>query len=440
MIPEAKGGLPMNCKRLFSILFAALVVTLTARAASEPQILQTRPDIDARKVTLYVRPVGGATVESVRVGETEIGDAAITKDPGKTSLVTWILFDNSAAMPEAIREKAANLLLMLLGEKGRGEVHTFCTFSDRLQVKLRDSGSFTELKAQIDALEYVEQKTSLIHALREALTEEAARTGTAFARIVVISAGGDAVPSARETRALQADNIPVYTIGCPTESNADALRWMYDLSRRTRARSWDIDQAGAADIANIMRWEEIPLRVSLTLPESVSGDIALTFSDGTSASVANPIPDAPPEPDADGVPAWEIALCVLLIAALGIVGAVVFRARRPRARKKAVSVGENTSLTLFLRDTEHLDREFSAPLRGRVTIGRGTDNVIVLDYDQSISRTHCEIFAQNNAPWIQDSDSSGGTYVNGERVTNPVALPDGAIVRMGHVSYEVEAR
>ncbi len=430
----------MNCKRFFSIVFAALVVTLTARAASEPQILQTRPDIDARKVTLYVRPVGGATVEGVRVGETEIGDAAITKDPGKTSLVTWILFDNSEAMPEAARERAANLLLMLLGEKGRGEVHTFCTFSARLQVKLRDSGSFTELKAQIDALEYVGQKPNLIHALNKALTEEAARTGTAFTRIIVISTGGDAVPSVRETQALQADNIPVYTIGCPTESNADALRWMYDLSTRTRARSWDIDQAGAADIANIMRWEEIPLRVSLTLPENTSGDIVLTFSDGTSASVANPIPDAPPEaePEAVGVPVWEIVLCA--VVALGIVCAVVFRTRRPRARKKAVSSGENTSLTLFLRDTEHLDREFSAPLRGCVTIGRGADNVIVLDYDQSISRTHCEIFAQNNAPWIQDSDSSGGTYVNGKRVTDPVALPNGAIVRLGHVSYEVEAR
>ncbi|MBR2838011.1 MAG: hypothetical protein IKE55_04480, partial [Kiritimatiellae bacterium] len=85
---------------------------------------------------------------------------------------------------------------------------------------------------------------------------------------------------------------------------------------------------------------------------ALASDVVMrTFSDGTSASVANPIPDAPPEPDADGVPAWEIALCVLLIAALGIVGAVVFRTRRPRARKKAVSVGENTSLTLFLRDT-----------------------------------------------------------------------------------------
>ena len=438
----------MDCKRFFSILFAAVVLTLAARAASEPQILQMRPDIDARKVTLYVRPVGGATVDSVHVGGTEIEDAAITKDPGKTSLVTWILFDNSASMPEAIREKASNLLLMLLGEKGRGEIHTFCTFSDHLQVKLRDNGSFTELKAQIDALEYAEQKTSLIHALNEALTQEATRTGTAFVRIIVISTGGDSVPSARDTRTLwkllQANNIPVYTIGCPTDSNADILPWMYDLSTRTRARSWDIQKVGAADIANIMHWEEIPLRVSLTVPENTGGDIEVTFSDGTSASAANPIPDASaeaePVPGADGVPARDIALCVLLIAALGIGGVVVFLTRKPRVRKRTVSGGENTSLTLYLRDTEHLDREFSAPLRGCVTLGRGADNVIVLDYDQSISRTHCEIYAQDNAPWIQDSDSSGGTYVNGERVINPVPLPNGAIVRLGHVSYEVEAR
>lgn len=433
----------MNCKRFFFILLAALALTLSARA----EVLQQRSDADARKLTLYVRHPGGATVDAVRVGETVIEDAAITKDPGKTSLVTWILFDNSAAMPEEIRDKASDLLLMLLGEKGRGEVHTFCTFSEHLRVKLRDNGSFTELKEQVDALEYVEQKTNLVNALAEALTEESARPRTAFVRIIVISAGGDAVPSERDTRRLwkllEGNNIPVYTIGC----RADILPWMDDLSARTRARSWDIQEVGAADIANIMHWEEIPLRVSLTLPGDVSGDIELTFSDGASVRVANPIPptDAEPEPeavpDAAGVPAWEIALCAAVAAVIGG-GVLLWTRRRPAVppRKRTAPTGQDTSLTLYLKDTEHPEREFSAPLRGCVTVGRAPENRIVLDYDQSISRAHCQIYAQDNAPWIQDSDSSGGTYVNGERVLDPVPIPDGAIVRLGHVSYRVEAR
>ena len=445
----------MNRKRLFSVLCAVLLLSLTARAAPEPRILQRRFDPDTSRWTLYVLHPGGAKVSGVTVDGTEVADATLTRDPAKTPVVTWILFDNSEAVPEELRDAASDLLLTLLGEKGKSEVHTFCTFSDRLRVEVRESGSFTELKARIDALEYDGTEHNLVRALNAVMTEEEKRTGAVFARVILISPGGDSVPSGVMTRQLrdylQSNNIPIYTVGYRTGDNDAVLSWLYALSARTGARAWDIAETGASDIANIMHWEEIPVRVLLTAPGG--GEAEVTFDDGTSARITIPPtvaetetpPESIPEPvpentqSTDRFSVWWLALFTLLLLVLG--GAFALR-RYGGRRKSAPGIrirGENTSLILYLKDVQQPEREFSAPLQGRVSVGRSDGNQIVLNYDQSISRAHCEIAFQDNTLWIRDLDSTGGTFVDGERITGTVPLPVGATVRLGHVNYQVEA-
>ncbi|MBQ7682703.1 MAG: FHA domain-containing protein [Oscillibacter sp.] len=440
----------MNRKRLFSVLCAVLLLTIAARAASGPRILQRRFDPDTNRWTLYVLHPGGAKVGGVTVDGAEVADATLTRDPAKTPVVTWILFDNSDAVPDELRDAASDLLLTLLGEKGKSEVHTFCTFSDRLRVELRESGSFTELKERIDALEYDGKESNPVGALNAVLAEEEKRTGAVFARIILISPGGDSVPSGIATRQLrdylQSNNIPIYTVGYRTGDNDTVLSWLYALSARTGARAWDIDEVSASDIANIMHWEEIPVRVLLTAPDS--GEAEVTFDDGTSARTTIPptVAETPTPTESDPEPAqntdrfsvWWLALFALLFIVLG--GAFVLR--RGGRRKSAPGVrirGEDTSLTLYLKDMQQPEREFSAPLQGRVSVGRSDENKIVLNYDQSISRAHCEIAFQDNTLWVRDLDSSGGTRVDGERVTGTVPLPVGAVLRLGHVNYQVEA-
>ena len=440
----------MNRKRLFSVLCAVLLLTIAARAASGPRILQRRFDPDTNRWTLYVLHPGGAKVGGVTVDGAEVADATLTRDPAKTPVVTWILFDNSDAVPDELRDAASDLLLTLLGEKGKSEVHTFCTFSDRLRVELRESGSFTELKERIDALEYDGKESNPVGALNAVLAEEEKRTGAVFARIILISPGGDSVPSGIATRQLrdylQSNNVPSYTVGYRTGENDTVLSWLYALSARTGARAWDIDEVSASDIANIMHWEEIPVRVLLTAPDG--GEAEVTFDDGTSARTTIPptVAETPTPTESDPEPAqntdrfsvWWLALFALLFIVLG--GALVLR--RGGRRKSAPGVrirGEDTSLTLYLKDMQQPEREFSAPLQGRVSVGRSDENKIVLNYDQSISRAHCEIAFQDNTLWVRDLDSSGGTRVDGERVTGTVPLPVGAVLRLGHVNYQVEA-
>lgn len=67
---------------------------------------------------------------------------------------------------------------------------------------------------------------------------------------------------------------------------------------------------------------------------------------------------------------------------------------------------------------------------GKNTVGRKPDNDIVIS-DQSASRRHAEIFYQDNLLVIYDLKSTNGTFVNRERIKDPVVLRSGDQIRIG---------
>lgn len=499
----------MNIKRTLNALMIAVLLTLSALpmagAASEARILQQRmeqpQDLSDATLTLYVRHTGGAGISKVNVGGIDFEDAAIAENASETDLVTWILFDNSTAMPEELRAKATDLLNTLLDQKGRGEKYTFCTFSDKLSIKVRDSDDLSELRKYIDGLEYYDQPTYLMTALDEVLKDVADHLSdnegklVKFVRIVIISTGGGSVPTGTMLENLRnrltasrsaVSGVPIYAIGCSNGSNDEILQQMYELSRQTYARYWNMDDVGASDIAKIMRWEEIPLTASVVirdnerLPADTTQEITVTFDNDeiARASVLVPriIPVSKPV-DPDPLPIGMIILIVVIVLLLagGGVAAFLLLKRKPdpfestgdpvpiRTTPSAYdnnndvtdyadeddndatidifsSNEDNSYRTLYLKDMDSPDRQFSASLRNRVSIGRSPDNVISLGYDKSISRRHCEIYYQNGELWIQDLGSSGGTYIGSDRVVNAMELPNGSNIRLGHVNYRVEVR
>ena len=64
-----------------------------------------------------------------------------------------------------------------------------------------------------------------------------------------------------------------------------------------------------------------------------------------------------------------------------------------------------------------------------ITVGRGAENRIVLDND-SVSRRHCRTEKRNGQWYVVDLDSTNGTYVNDEQVTE-LALRRGDQVKIG---------
>lgn len=74
------------------------------------------------------------------------------------------------------------------------------------------------------------------------------------------------------------------------------------------------------------------------------------------------------------------------------------------------------------------------PLDHYTTIGRNEGNAIEID-DDFVSGSHAEIFFEQGAWWIQDLNSTNGTYLNSHRVGNRVELSNGDIVQFGRVRF-----
>ena len=78
----------------------------------------------------------------------------------------------------------------------------------------------------------------------------------------------------------------------------------------------------------------------------------------------------------------------------------------------------------------HTGEEFSLKA-GITTIGRSSDNVIVLSKDKEISRHHAILVHESGKFVVQDQNSLNGTFVNDQQITSPHYLKNGDSVLVG---------
>lgn len=72
----------------------------------------------------------------------------------------------------------------------------------------------------------------------------------------------------------------------------------------------------------------------------------------------------------------------------------------------------------------------------KITIGRVEDNTFPIA-DLSVSSHHCEILLQGNDVIVRDLNSTNGTYINGEKITE-AGLKPGQVLRLGQVELRLE--
>lgn len=72
----------------------------------------------------------------------------------------------------------------------------------------------------------------------------------------------------------------------------------------------------------------------------------------------------------------------------------------------------------------------------RTTIGRLDDNAFQLP-DQSVSSHHCEIILRGKEVVVKDLNSTNGSYINGEQITEKVLKP-GQVLRLGKIEMRLE--
>lgn len=78
--------------------------------------------------------------------------------------------------------------------------------------------------------------------------------------------------------------------------------------------------------------------------------------------------------------------------------------------------------------------------QNEITIGRDIGNTIVIN-DAEISRKHARLFAQAGGYVLEDTGSTNGTFVNGQRLMGPHLLRPGEVIFFGEtVSLAYEAQ
>jgi pSer/pThr/pTyr-binding forkhead associated (FHA) protein len=72
----------------------------------------------------------------------------------------------------------------------------------------------------------------------------------------------------------------------------------------------------------------------------------------------------------------------------------------------------------------------------KTTIGRLEDNSFQIP-EQSVSSHHCEILLKGNDVIVKDLNSTNGTFINGEKISEQPLKP-GQILRLGQIEVRLE--
>ncbi|MDO5707081.1 MAG: FHA domain-containing protein [Andreesenia angusta] len=74
------------------------------------------------------------------------------------------------------------------------------------------------------------------------------------------------------------------------------------------------------------------------------------------------------------------------------------------------------------------------PITGELTIGRVGRNEIILK-DPYVSKKHARIFSKGNSYFIEDLNSSNGTFVNNREVVEGTQIIHGDRIKIGQIEF-----
>ena len=72
----------------------------------------------------------------------------------------------------------------------------------------------------------------------------------------------------------------------------------------------------------------------------------------------------------------------------------------------------------------------------QIIVGRSPDSALVLDDTYSSAR-HARFYQSDGAWWVEDLDSTNGTYVGGQRISTPRQIAPGIPVVIGRTTMEL---
>ena len=83
------------------------------------------------------------------------------------------------------------------------------------------------------------------------------------------------------------------------------------------------------------------------------------------------------------------------------------------------------------------DSRYQIPLVQDIHIGRETQKYINLEHDKLMSRRHFHLIWQGLSLWIEDCNSTNGTYVEGIKISQKRRVHYGSKISAGYQSWEI---
>ena len=109
--------------------------------------------------------------------------------------------------------------------------------------------------------------------------------------------------------------------------------------------------------------------------------------------------------------------------------------RQLKTQIKLLSPEINNMLRLIPVEHEQIDAiEIK---QAEVIVGRDPNNRIYIP-DETISAQHCRIYFSDQQWWINDLNSTNGTYLNDEIIDRPCVVTDGDMIMFGQVKFSIQ--
>ena len=100
--------------------------------------------------------------------------------------------------------------------------------------------------------------------------------------------------------------------------------------------------------------------------------------------------------------------------------------------------GQDEICRITLTDIHSPEKFYQVSMGSSLIIGASIESDICVNYDRTVSRTHCEIVWEGGELFLINHSQSNGTLLNGVRVVSKTPLTSGSIITMGRVEMRIE--
>lgn len=113
---------------------------------------------------------------------------------------------------------------------------------------------------------------------------------------------------------------------------------------------------------------------------------------------------------------------------------------QPKSSKRAISnrkttPGSGPGLTVISGPSFAPGAVFN--IEGPMTIGRGQGCNVAMPKDTFASSVHGRVYEHSNSWFVEDLDSTNGTFVNGKKISGPQVIVSGDRLQIGQTIFEV---